>query len=75
MDNGELGVLDANRRARGGMDRSTYIRWLIQQDKRRIAQEESALRGVQIVSSGEPAPDWPKVARGGIKFTEPKGIQ
>lgn len=45
MDNGELGVLDANRRARGGMDRSTYIRWLVAQDQKRIAGEHAVMRG------------------------------
>lgn len=41
MDDTEVADLDAGGAARGGMDRSTYIRWLIQQDKRRIASERT----------------------------------
>jgi hypothetical protein len=48
MDDAELGVLDANRRARGGMDRSTYIRWLVAQDQRRIANESAIAKGMQV---------------------------
>lgn len=71
MDDDEVRDLDAGGARRGGMDRSTYIRWLVQEDKKRIARESAALRGAQIVSSGEPAPDWPKVARGGLKYPKP----
>jgi hypothetical protein len=44
MDDTEVADLDAGGRHRGGMDRSTYIRWLIQDDKKRIAREQGALR-------------------------------
>jgi hypothetical protein len=71
MDDAEVADLDAGGAVRGGMDRSTYIRWLIQEDKKRIAREQSALRGVKIVSSGEPAPDWPRVPRGGLQYPKP----
>ena len=33
-------VLDTQRRIRGGMDRGTYIRWLIREDGKRISREK-----------------------------------
>jgi len=33
-------TLDVQRAARGGMSRSSYIRWLITQDGKRIANEK-----------------------------------
>lgn len=36
----ECEKLDAQRRERGGMDRSTYIRWLVSQDGKRIHREK-----------------------------------
>jgi hypothetical protein len=33
-------TLDSQRAARGGMTRSSYIRWLIAQDTKRIEQEK-----------------------------------
>lgn len=50
MDDTEVSVLDANRRARGGMDRSTYIRWLIAQDQRRIANGQAIAKGMRTPS-------------------------
>ncbi len=44
MDDTEVADLDAGSRYRGGMDRSTYIRWLIQQDKKAITREKGALQ-------------------------------
>lgn len=43
MDDSEVADLDAGGRYRGGMDRSTYIRWLVQTDKKRIAREREEL--------------------------------
>lgn len=35
-------TLDSQRAVRGGMTRSSYIRWLITQDTKRIEQERGA---------------------------------
>lgn len=48
MDDGEVADLDAGGRYRGGMDRSTYIRWLVQQDKKRIANERAISKSMQV---------------------------
>lgn len=39
----DVAQLDAQRRARGGMDRGAYIRWLIRQDGKRIAREQGGM--------------------------------
>lgn len=38
----EVDQLDRQAAQRGGMERSTYLRWLIDQDKRKIDRERKA---------------------------------
>lgn len=45
MDDGERADLTSGGAYRGGMDHSTYIRWLVQEDKKRIARERIAMSG------------------------------
>lgn len=54
MDDNELRDLDAGGSARGGMDRSTYLRWLVAQDKRRIANERTIGRVIAPVVGVSP---------------------
>lgn len=71
MDDDEVRDLDAGGARRGGMDRSTYIRWLVQEDKKRIARERAALRGISV-GMGVPAEVIPiRAPRGGLTFPPP----
>lgn len=35
-------IIDSQRRSRGGMSLSTYLRWLVTQDTKRIEQEQTS---------------------------------
>jgi hypothetical protein len=43
LEETEVDQMDRQARARGGMSRSTYLRWLLDQDNKRIAREQGGM--------------------------------
>ena len=43
LEETEVDQMDRQARARGGMTRSTYLRWLLDQDNKRIAREQGGM--------------------------------